>query len=248
MPSLRRPPRRSPGWPATYRSSSSASVPAGASPPEPLSGRLPLGLRAAARAENPGRPRRPAARGGVRCLAADGRPSMLRLRRHLQHPPARPRRRAARPQGGPPRSPRRGRHRNRQYRLHDAAQGRDGHAGGAHGRTPRLGAWRAETARARAIGPQAPSPRGGRGGIFGGAVPSLPSPLPSPRHFDRSAQRGVEKSSRFAARPPARKDFSAPPPLRAGSGRNDGRAETVLRIGTEPVPKLNRTAMEQVRA
>ena len=64
-------------------------------------------------------------------------------------------------------------------------------------------------------------------------------PVP-PRHFDRSAKRGAEKSIRAGVSAPKRADFSAPPTLRAGSGRNDERVA--------PARSLNRTAVEQVRA
>ncbi len=64
-------------------------------------------------------------------------------------------------------------------------------------------------------------------------------PVP-PRHFDRSAKRGAEKSSCAGVSAAKRADFSAPPTLRAGSGRNDAGAETT--------PKLNRTAMDLFRA
>ena len=58
-----------------------------------------------------------------------------------------------------------------------------------------------------------------------------------PRHFDRSAKRGAEESSRAGGPAAKLEDFSTPPPLRAGSGRNDEGAETVSRIGKEPARK-----------
>ena len=108
--------------------------------------RLPLGLRAAARPEDPDGSGRAVAPRRVRGFAAGGGSSLLRLGRHLQHPPAGARRPAARPQDRPPRGTGRGRHRGGQYRLHGPARRGDGDAGGAHGRAARLGAWRAEAA------------------------------------------------------------------------------------------------------
>ena len=58
--------------------------------------------------------------GGLQGARRAGGPSLLRLGRHLQHPAARDRRPAARPQGREHRAHRARRDRHRQYRLHHA--------------------------------------------------------------------------------------------------------------------------------
>ena len=73
-----------------------------------------------------------------------------------------------------------------------------------------------------------------------GAPARCGSPPRAPRHFDRSAKRGAEKSIRAGGSAPKWADFSAPPTLRAGSGRNDE--------GVAPTRNLNRTAVDLFRA
>ncbi len=111
--------------------------------------RLPRRLLVAAWAENQDRAKRPVARCRFHGSRSAGKPPVLRVRRHLQHPATRHRGKAAGQEGCGYRKRQAGRDCGGQYRVPDPDRQRHGHTHSSHRQAAELGVWRGHSLRAK---------------------------------------------------------------------------------------------------